>query len=74
MNKPIAIFERNTQEDLRVVWGEFKGQRLLNIRIFTDIPNVANRVPTRKGVTLKSEQIPVLIEALQEAMEESQGE
>ena len=71
MNNAIAIFERNAQEDLRVLWGEYRGQRLLNIRIFMDIATVDHRVPTRKGVTLKPEQIPAMIEALQQAMEDS---
>lgn len=70
MNKPLTVIEKNSREELRVVWGEFRGQQLLNLRIFTDLPNVDERMPTRKGITLTMDQIPEVISALKEAMED----
>ena len=68
MNAPITVIEKNAAEEIRVVWGEYRGKALLNVRIFTDLPNRDERMPTRKGITLANlEQTDVLIAALQAA-------
>jgi hypothetical protein len=67
MNDPIAILPKNSIEDIRVMWSEFKGRRYLDIRVYTDIDGKPDRVPTKKGVTLRPDLIPDLIKALESA-------
>ncbi|MDQ3774987.1 MAG: transcriptional coactivator p15/PC4 family protein [Pseudomonadota bacterium] len=43
------------------MWSEYKGR----IRVYTEIEGKADRVPTKKGVTLRPELIPELIKALE---------
>lgn len=66
MNAPITVIAKNAAEEIRVVWGEYRGQRLLNVRIFADLPKCDERMPTRKGITLANqEQVDALIVGLQ---------
>jgi transcriptional coactivator p15 (PC4) len=65
MSEPIAIIPKNSFEDIRVMWSEYKGRRYLDIRIYTEIEGKANKVPTKKGVTLRPDLIPELINALE---------
>lgn len=66
----MRVIEKNQSEEIRVQWGEYKGYRYLDIRLFAELPNSHERTPTKKGVTLKPEQVPELIEALQSMIAE----
>jgi hypothetical protein len=47
------------------MWSEYKGRRYLDIRVYTEIEGKVDKVPTKKGVTLRPELIPELIKALE---------
>ena len=65
MSEPIAIIPKNSLEDIRVMWSEYKGRRYLDIRVYTEIEGKVDKVPTRKGVTLRPDLVPELIKALE---------
>ena len=66
----MRVIEKNQSEEIRVQWGEYKGYCYLDIRLFAELPNSDERTPTKKGITLKPEQVPELIEALQSMIAE----
>lgn len=61
----MRVIEKSQTEQIRVQWSEYKGYRYLDIRLFAELPNSHERTPTKKGITLKPELVPELIEALQ---------
>jgi len=67
MSEPIAIIPKTSIDDIRVMWSEYKGRRYLDIRVYTEIDGKTDRVPTKKGVTLRPDLIPELIKALESA-------
>ena len=67
MSEPIAIIPKNNIDEIRVLWSEFKGHRYLDIRVYTEIDGKTDKVPTKKGVTLRPDLIPDLIKALESA-------
>jgi hypothetical protein len=67
MSEPIAIIAKNSIEDIRVMWSEYKGHRYLDIRVYIEIEGKADKVPTKKGVTLRPDLIPELMKALESA-------
>jgi hypothetical protein len=66
-NGLIAVIDKNKAEDMRIELMEFRGYQLIGIRVFVDTPDSEDRVPTRKGVTFRQEQLPELIAALKQA-------
>jgi hypothetical protein len=67
MSEPIAIIPKNSMDEIRVMWSEYKGHRYLDIRVYTEIEGKADKVPTKKGVTLRPDLIPELMKALESA-------
>ena len=67
MSDPIAIIPKTSIDEIRVMWSEYKGRRYLDIRVYIDIDGKSERVPTKKGVTLRPDLIPELIKALESA-------
>ncbi len=67
MNELIAVISKNHMDELRVMWSEYKGHRYLDIRLYTEIEGKAEKVPTKKGVTLRPDLIPELMKALESA-------
>jgi hypothetical protein len=65
MSEPIATISKNSMEEIRVSWEEYKGHRYLDIRVYAEIESKADRAPTKKGVTLRPDLIPELIKALE---------
>ena len=65
MSDPIAIIPKTSIDEIRVMWSEYKGRRYLDIRVYIDIDGKSERVPTKKGVTLRPDLIPELIKALE---------
>lgn len=70
METIVANLPKNTREAVRVELTEFKGFRLLGIRVWT-----TEGRPTAKGLTVKVEMLPELVKALQtaEALARSAG-
>jgi hypothetical protein len=67
MSEPIAIIPKNNIDEIRVLWSEYKGHRYLDIRVYTEIDGNTDKVPTKKGVTLRPDLIADLIRALESA-------
>jgi Transcriptional Coactivator p15 (PC4) len=47
--------------------GGVQGHRYLDIRVYTEIEGNADKVPTKKGVTLRPDLIPELMKAPESA-------
>jgi hypothetical protein len=65
----IATLPKNSQEELRVLLGTFKGRRLCHVRTFLkrfDGVDQDPPLPTKKGVTVAADKVPELIEALRQ--------
>jgi hypothetical protein len=63
---PVAILPKNSHEEVRSL-AAYRGVDRIDIRVFADINGLGVFMPTRKGVSLKAEQLPDIITALQEA-------
>lgn len=69
----VTEFRRNAREFIRIAWDEFEGNRYLDLRTFyEDGPDLK---PSKKGLTLRADQIDTMIEALQmaKAMQDTPG-
>jgi len=73
----IARFQKSGFEEVRATIGEFKGKTRANIRIYADFEGEDDYRPTKKGISLKLEDVSKmkdlvdkLDEAVNEAMEE----
>lgn len=67
----IATVRKNAAEEVRISLSEFHGTPLVDLRVFADFKGEGERQATRKGVSLKVERLPDLIEALDRALEEA---
>jgi Transcriptional Coactivator p15 (PC4) len=64
----VAVFDKNSQEQVRVLLGTFRGRRLCHVRTFLKHCNGVDHdppLPTKKGVTIATEKVPALIAALE---------
>jgi hypothetical protein len=66
MDKTIAVFQKNKFQEVRVGIREFKGNDLVDIRIWTQTQGSPEMVATAKGVAIKVALLPDLLKALQE--------
>lgn len=75
MAEPIIIaeIEKNSREVVRISIDEFKGHRLIDIRVFAAWGDDDILKPTKKGVSLKIERLPDLIDALSQAGSRIEG-
>ncbi len=64
MDKTVATFRKNKFQEIRVGIREFKGNDLVDIRIWTMIQGAAEMVPTAKGVSINVSLFPELKKAL----------
>jgi len=67
MIKEIAKIDKNAQEEIIVQLTEFKGYDLVDLRVWVKSLVGETGTPTKKGLTVKPDLLPELIEALQEA-------
>jgi hypothetical protein len=67
MSEPLAIIPKNSTEEIRIAWSEYKGHRYMDIRVYAEIEGKADKVPTKKGIALRPDLIPELIKALEGA-------
>ncbi|MBF0512388.1 MAG: transcriptional coactivator p15/PC4 family protein [Candidatus Omnitrophica bacterium] len=66
MDKTVSVFPKNKFQEVRVSIREFKGNDLVDVRIWTNSKEVNQMVPTAKGVTISIHLLPQLIKALHE--------
>jgi len=66
MDKTVSVFPKNKFQEVRVGIREFKGNDLVDIRIWTMTQGADHMVPTAKGVTINVSLLPQLLKALQE--------
>jgi hypothetical protein len=59
----IAEIEKNSREQLRITLGEFKGHRLINLRVWFLAEDGKMR-PGNSGVAIKIDRLEALISAL----------
>jgi hypothetical protein len=64
----MTAIAKNATEEIRVTCVEIEGRSYMDIRIFE---GKADKVPTKKGITLRMGQVPELIEVLQKERKEA---
>jgi hypothetical protein len=69
MDQTVSVFPKNKFQEVRVGIREFKGNDLIDIRIWTIAQGADQMVPTAKGVTVNISLLPQLLKALQDAQE-----
>ena len=67
----LLIQERGETEQLRVQHSRYRGERYVDVRVWWRT-GAGAWAPSRKGVTLRPDQIPAVIDALQRAHAEVQ--
>ena len=66
MDKTVAVFRKNKFQEVRVGIREFKGNDLVDMRIWTMTQGASEMVPTTRGVTINIH----LLGDLKKAMDE----
>lgn len=66
MDKTIAVFKKNKFQEVRVGIREFKGNDLVDIRIWTMTQGSNEMVPTAKGVSINVSLLAELKKSLDE--------
>ena len=66
--KLIAEFNKNASEVVRIQLTEYDGKQLLDIRIWVQ-NDKGDFIPTRKGITIRTEQVNSLKQAIEKAAE-----
>jgi hypothetical protein len=70
-NRLIHEFKKNAIEKVRAEFCEYKGRDLFNLRVFFQSDNSTEEwLPSRKGITMNTELIPELKEAVDKAYEQ----
>ena len=64
MDKTIAVVPKNKFQEVRVGIHEFKGNDLVDIRIWTQIQGSTEMVATAKGVAINVTLLPELLKSL----------
>jgi hypothetical protein len=81
MEKTVAVFPKNSRENIHINLTEFHGRDLLDIRIFWSADGTSWN-PSKKGISIGIEKLPILLACLhqaadilgQDAPEPSEGE
>ena len=60
-----TVLEKNSRESLVINQSEFKGVKLVDVRVFYKDEN-GDLKPTKKGVSVRLEQLDAMIKALSE--------
>ena len=66
MDKTISTFAKNKFQEVRIGVREFKGNDLVDIRIWTQTQGAVDMVATAKGVAINISLLPQLMKGLQE--------
>jgi hypothetical protein len=62
-SRPVAQFEKNSKEEVRVSIDDFRGTKLINIRVYYRSPN-GEWLPGKQGVALKVDRYRDLASAI----------
>lgn len=66
-----TVIEKNKREQIRIEATEYKGQDLVDIRVYYQDQTSGEWKPSKKGIAFKVELLPEVIKALQ-ALETTQ--
>lgn len=66
MDKTVATFQKNKFQQIHVGIREFKGNDLIDIRVWTQVQGGDHMVATAKGVSMNVHLLPELRKALDE--------
>ena len=66
MDKELVAFKKNDREQVKILISDFRGRRILNIRVFY-LDQSGEWLPSKKGLALAIEKLPVLLAALHQA-------
>jgi hypothetical protein len=65
----VYSFPKNAREEIRATLTTFKGFRLADVRVYCADDNGDGDHPTRKGIAVRVEDLPKLLEAVQALLE-----
>lgn len=68
MEKLIDTFSKNSVEEVRTALTEYKGHRLLDIRVWYEDAS-GERKPTKKGITIGVDLLPDLVKSIRKTQE-----
>jgi|GEM_PF-1519927 hypothetical protein len=68
MERHIAVFQKNSREQIRVVVKEYRGHEIVDIRVYWT-KDRAEWFPSRKGLAITTDKLPMLLGALHKAAE-----
>lgn len=68
----IGTIEKNSEEEIRIGWNSYNGTEYLDLRIFYRAEGDEMK-PTKRGVTVRPEQAPELLELIERAVNEYRG-
>lgn len=71
--KLIAKFNKNASEVVGVQLTEYDGRQLLDVRVWV-LKNEKDYIPTKKGISLRLEQVGALRDAIVKAAKEVESE
>jgi len=66
MNEVISQFTKNAVEEVRVSLTEYRGHKLIDLRVYYEPRDGGDRLPSKKGLTISVELFPELKKALDE--------
>ncbi len=66
MNEVISQFTKNAVEEVRVSLTEYRGHKLIDLRVYYEPRDGGERLPSKKGLTISVELFPELKKALGE--------
>ena len=72
--KILATIPRNATEQLQVSINSYKEKKYLDLRIYYTTDDGGSWLPTKKGVTVSPDNLALLKDAVEEAMEELASE
>ncbi len=72
--KILATIPRNATEQLQISINSYKEKKYLDLRIFYTTDDGATWLPTKKGVTISPDNLMLLKDAIEEAMQELASE
>ncbi len=67
-SKLIASIARSATEQLQISLSEYKSKKYLDLRIFYTTDNGQTWLPTKKGVTVSPENLTLLKDAIEQAI------
>jgi hypothetical protein len=67
----MIALRKNSREEIRVSLDEFKGTRLVDLRLFSTFTAANVPMPTKKGVSLSVAKLGELIDGLEKARAEA---